>query len=72
MFFDARDIIIRGMGKLPIYEMPHTFDSTLVEGKSWKVGTFQSFLESCLSLEKVSRCTSQNRKYVTMTREMVP
>ena len=40
------------MGKLPIYEMPPTFHSTLVAGQSWKVGTLQNFLESCMSLEK--------------------
>ena len=41
MFFDARDIIIRGMGKLPIYEMPHTFDSTLVKENRGRLEHFK-------------------------------
>ena len=33
-FFEARDAIGRNLGKLHVYEMPTTFDSTSVAGPS--------------------------------------
>ena len=51
-FLDARDFIKMDTCKFSIYEMPPSFDSTLVAGPSRKVGTLKSFFEICLSLAK--------------------
>ena len=52
ILFDARDIINRYTGRLPIYDMPPAFDLTLVAIPSWKVGNIQNLFESCMSLAK--------------------
>ena len=50
--FEARDSIIRDLGKLFVYGMPPIFYSTLLEGPSLQHGTLKNFFECCLSLEK--------------------
>ena len=51
-FFDARDILNNNMCNSPIYEIPPTFDSTAMSKPSWKVGTLQNCIESCMLLAK--------------------
>ena len=45
-------MVNRSFDKLHVYEMSLIFDSTNLLGSSQKVSTLQSFLESCLTLEK--------------------
>ena len=43
-FFDTRDILNKHMGKLHVYEMPPTFDLTVMLRSSHKVTMLQNFL----------------------------
>ena len=49
-FFEARDHMRRKSGKLPVYEMPTAFYSTLEAGPSQQHGTLHNFFEIFLSL----------------------
>ena len=50
--FEARDTLIMDNGKLPVYEMPPSFDSTSSPKSQGNVSTLKKFLESCLTLAK--------------------
>ena len=50
--FEAQDTLIKDNGKLPIYEIPLSFDSTNSPKLQRKVSTLIFFLESCLTLAK--------------------
>ena len=49
-FFEAKQAIGRNPGKLPIIDMPLSFNPSIEAGPSWKHGTMCKFFESCLSL----------------------
>ena len=49
-FFEAWDEMRRNSGKLPIYEMPTSFDSTLEEGPLQQHRTLHNLFEIFLSL----------------------
>ena len=50
--FEVKHAIGRNLGKLPIIDMPSSFDPSVEAGPSWKHGTLQQLFESFLSLER--------------------
>ena len=52
--FDAKKEIGRNPGKLPIVDMPFSFDPSIEAGPSRKYGIPCNFFESCLLLERDS------------------
>ena len=53
-FFDAKNEIKRNPSKLPIIDMPSTFDPSLETLPSRQHGTLRNLFESCLSLARDS------------------
>ena len=53
-FFGAKNAIGRNLGKLPIIDMPSTFEPSVKAGPSRHHGTLHKFFESCLSLVRDS------------------
>ena len=53
-FFEAKQAIKRNPSKLPIIDMPSTFDPSMEVGPSSQHGTLHNFFESCLLLERDS------------------
>ena len=49
-----KQAIGRNLGKIPIIEMPFSFDPSVEAGPSQQHGTHCKFFESCLSLERDS------------------
>ena len=52
IFLGEKHAIERNLGKLPIIDMPFTFDPSIDAGPSWKHGTLQQFFEIFLSLAR--------------------
>ena len=53
-FFDTKDVIGRNLGKLPIIDMPSTFNPSIEAGPSWQYSILCKFFESFLSLARDS------------------
>ena len=51
-FFEAKDALNKTKGKLPIYDIPLSFDLTNSPILKRKVNTSKIFLERCLTLAK--------------------
>ena len=53
-FFDVKNEIGINRGKLPIVDMPFSFNPSVEGGPSQQYGTLCKFFERCLSLERDS------------------
>ena len=54
----------RNYGKLPLYKIPTTFESTLEAQPSRQYGTLQHFFESCLSLSNDHKALVNIEKFL--------
>ena len=53
-FFEAKQVIGRNLGKIPIIDMLFSFDPSVEVGPSWQHGTLHKFFEIFVSLERDS------------------